>query len=219
MRFTKYVLALSLLAGSLFATGQVAHAASSAVIISQGEKSAQVKDIQLRLRQLGFYNKPINEVYDTYTRNQVVRFQTKYHVRVDGIVGPETRGKLHQVTVTQTELLLLAKAVYSESRGEKFQGKVAVAAVILNRVDTKGFPDTIKGVIYQPGAFTAVSDGQFALTPDQDAYKAVYQAIRGVDQTKGAIYYFNPKTASSSWMKQRAKSKKTVAIGQHVFMK
>jgi N-acetylmuramoyl-L-alanine amidase len=121
--------------------------------------------------------------------------------------------------VTNTEIKLLAKAVHSEARGEKFKGKVAVAAVILNRTEEKGFPRTIKGVIYQPKAFTAVSDGQFHLKPSKEAYRAAREALKGYDPTQGAIYYFNPETATSSWMKKEAKKHDTIRIGRHVFFK
>jgi N-acetylmuramoyl-L-alanine amidase len=127
--------------------------------------------------------------------------------------------KSQSVDATQTEVRLLAKAVHSEARGEKFTGKVAVAAVILNRTETKGFPRTIKGVIYEPKAFTAVSDGQFALTPSKEAYRAAYAALRGSDPTNGAVFYFNPEIATSGWMKKEAKKHDTVKIGRHVFFK
>ncbi|MXQ53812.1 cell wall hydrolase [Shimazuella alba] len=130
--------------------------------------------------------------------------------------------KTHQLKATNAtseEVRLLAKAVHSEARGEKFSGKVAVSAVILNRTETKGFPRTIKGVIYEPKAFTAVSDGQFALKPSKEAYKAAREALRGVDPTKGATFYFNPEIATSGWMFDEAKKHKTVKIGKHVFFK
>jgi N-acetylmuramoyl-L-alanine amidase len=114
---------------------------------------------------------------------------------------------------------LLAKAVHSEARGEPFQGKVAVAAVILNRTEAKGFPRTVRGVIYQPKAFTAVSNGQFSLKPSKSAYQAAREALRGVDPTGGATYYFNPETATSGWMFEEAKKHRTTKIGKHVFLK
>lgn len=230
MRITKVVLALGVLFSAFITTEQATFAASADNIIL-GEKSVQVKDVQLRLKKLGYYKKKVNEVYDLYTRSEVVKFQETNHIRVDGIVGSQTKGKLHLKTVTKkrnnservsaskAEIRLLAKAVYSEARGESFKGQVAVAAVILNRVGVQGFPHTIKGVIYQPRAFTAVSDGQFSLTPDKQAYDAAREALNGVDPTHGAIYYYNPTIASSGWMKQRAVTHKTVRIGHHVFMK
>ncbi|MBA4492758.1 cell wall hydrolase [Paenactinomyces guangxiensis] len=188
--------------------------------VGQKNNSAQVKDVQSRLKQLGLYHKQVTGTYDAYTRDAVIQFQKKRHLKwIDGIVGPETTGTLKKDTYSQQEINLLARAVYSESRGEPFEGQVAVAAVVLNRVDHKDFPNTVKGVIYEPGAFTAVKDGQINLKPNATAYQAVAKAIRGSDPTGGAVYYYNPQTASSRWMKNQAKQKRTLKIGQHVFLK
>jgi len=116
--------------------------------------------------------------------------------------------------ISDEEMELLARAVYSEARGEPFQGQVAIAAVILNRVDNEDFPNTIKGVIFQPWAFTAVHDGQFWLTPDESAYAAVEEALAGNDPTEGAIYYYNPVTATNQWIRSR---EIITTIGKHVF--
>jgi N-acetylmuramoyl-L-alanine amidase len=110
----------------------------------------------------------------------------------------------------------MANAVHGESRGEPFIGQVAVAAVILNRVQSASFPNTVSGVIFQPGAFTAVSDGQIWLTPNETSKKAVLDAINGWDPTSEAIYYFNPATATSGWIWNRPQIKK---IGKHIFCK
>jgi N-acetylmuramoyl-L-alanine amidase len=117
---------------------------------------------------------------------------------------------------SQQDIKLLANAVYGESRGEPFVGQVAVAAVILNRVDSAKFPDTVSGVIFQPGAFTAVSDGQIWLTPNKTAKQAVMDAINGWDPSHGALYYFNPAKASSAWVWSRPQIEK---IGKHIFCK
>lgn len=117
---------------------------------------------------------------------------------------------------TPQEVELLARAVYSEARGEPFMGQVAVAAVILNRVQSPDFPNTIAGVIYQPWAITAVQDGQFWLTPNQAAYTAAEQALQGVDPTMGALYYYNPITATNQWIRSR---QILTGIGNHVFAK
>lgn len=117
---------------------------------------------------------------------------------------------------SQQDIKLLANAVYGESRGEPFIGQVAVAAVILNRVDSPKFPDTVSGVIFQPGAFTAVSDGQIWLTPNEKAKQAVMDAINGWDPSHGALYYFNPAKASSAWIWSRPQIEK---IGKHIFCK
>lgn len=119
-----------------------------------------------------------------------------------------------EVAVTGEEYDLLARAVYSEARGEPFQGQVAIAAVILNRVEHENFPDTINDVIFQPSAFTAVQDGQFWLTPDSTAYAAAEEALAGNDPSGGAVFYYNPATASSQWIRSR---QIITAIGKHVF--
>jgi len=121
-----------------------------------------------------------------------------------------------KIGATTQELDMLARAVYSEARGEPFQGQVAVAAVILNRVAHPDFPNTIAGVIYQPWAITAVSDGQFWLPPNQTAYTAAQQALNGVDPTNGALYYYNPVTATNQWIRSR---QILTQIGNHVFAK
>lgn len=222
-RFKQFLaggIAVGFLFGAAVVPLQQADAAYPLLKVGQKKNAAQVKDVQLRLKQLGLYNKKVTGTYDAYTRDMVVKFQKKYHLKwIDGIVGPETTGALKKATLSQEEIDLLARAVYSESRGEPFKGQVAVAAVVLNRVDSDKFPHSVKGVVYQPGAFTAVSDGQINLKPNDSAYKAVYLAIQGADPTSGALYYYNPETASSKWMKNRAKKMKTVKIGKHVFMK
>lgn len=115
---------------------------------------------------------------------------------------------------SQNDIKLMANAVYGEARGEPYEGQVAVAAVILNRVESPSFPNTVAGVIFEPGAFTAVSDGQIWLTPDDTAKRAVLDAINGWDPTNNAIYYFNPETATSKWIWSRPQIKK---IGRHIF--
>ncbi|WP_409978347.1 spore cortex-lytic enzyme [Anoxybacteroides tepidamans] len=117
---------------------------------------------------------------------------------------------------SQNDIQLMANAVYGEARGEPYIGQVAVAAVILNRLEHPSFPDSIAGVIFQPGAFTAVADGQIWLTPNETAKKAVLDAINGWDPSGGAIYYFNPNTATNGWIWSRPQIKR---IGKHIFSK
>lgn len=112
------------------------------------------------------------------------------------------------------DLLLLARTVHGEARGEPYEGQVAVAAVVLNRVRNPAFPNTVAGVIFQPGAFTAVDDGQIWLTPNETSYKAVHDALNGWDPSSGALYYFNPVTATSKWIWTRPQIKQ---IGKHIF--
>jgi N-acetylmuramoyl-L-alanine amidase len=115
---------------------------------------------------------------------------------------------------SENDIRLLSNAVYGEARGEPYVGQVAVAAVILNRLEDKNFPDTVSGIIFQPGAFTAVADGQIYLTPNKTARKAVMDAINGMDPSDGCTYYFNPVTATSKWIWSRPQVKK---IGKHIF--
>lgn len=219
-QFLARAVAIGLMFGAVAVPPHQADAAYPLLKVGQKNNVAKVKEVQLRLKQLGLYNKKVTGTYDVYTRDMIIKFQKKYRLKwIDGIVGPETTGALKKATLSQEEIDLLARAVYSESRGEPFKGQVAVAAVVLNRVDSDQFPDSVKGVVYQPGAFTAVSDGQINLKPNDSAYKAVYLAIQGADPTNGALYYYNPETASSKWMKNRAKKMKNVKIGKHVFMK
>lgn len=125
-----------------------------------------------------------------------------------------TAGSNRTMTVTNHEMDLLARTVYSEARGEPFQGQVAVAAVVLNRVRHPEFPNTINGVIFEPWAFTAVNDGQFWLTPNETAYAAVREALKGSDPSNGAIFYYNPVTATNQWIRTRPV---ITQIGRHVF--
>lgn len=129
------------------------------------------------------------------------------------VSGSESKG-YEKFYANQEELDLLARAVYSEARGEPYKGQVAVAAVVLNRVDSKDFPDSVQGVIFQPWAFTAVHDGQFWLTPNTTAYNAAKEAIGGNDPTNGCVYYWNPETATSKWIWSRPIQTR---IGRHVF--
>ena len=148
------------------------------------------------------------------TEDAVRRFQKDYGLQSDGIAGKQTWKTLKKVSVSEHELNLLARIIFAESRGEPFKGQVAVGAVVMNRLASSQFPDTLKGIIEQPGAFTAVDDGQYQLKPDSTAYKAAVEAVAGNDPTHGALYYFNPKTATSSWIWTR---EQIVQIGNHIF--
>lgn len=113
---------------------------------------------------------------------------------------------------------MLARAIHAEARGESYTGKVAVGAVILNRIRSPLFPNTLKEVVYQKNAFTCVQDRQILLTPCLDCYKAAFDAILGKDPTNGCLFYYNPKTATSRWMRER-RTIDVVTIGNHVFMR
>lgn len=213
-------------------------------VLVVGVRGDDVYELQGRLSFLGYYHDKIDGRFGWKTYHSVRNFQYQFGLKVDGIAGPKTKLKLWEATknwrpgaadaggqtapnpapsahlsslhqYSQNDINMLARAVYSEARGEPYEGQVAVAAVILNRVRSPLFPDTISGVILQPRAFTAVDDGQFwGLEPDQTAYKAVNDAINGWDPTHKAIYYFNPDTATSAWIWSRPQIKK---IGKHIF--
>lgn len=155
------------------------------------------------------------------------KFQAQYYLNADGVIGEATARKIG-ITLTgassgysgssgdysASDVYLLAKVVYGEARGEPYAGKVAVAAVVLNRVESKNFPNTIAGVVYQPGAFTAVSDGQINLSPDEEAVRAARDAINGWDPSGNALYYYNPAIATSQWIYSR---QVITVIGGHRF--
>ncbi len=182
--------------------------------------TAENRTVQTKLKRWGYYKGSVDGIYGAKTKQAVKDFQRKNGLAVDGIVGPKTAAALGMTlssskpTQSSNDLYLLAKCVYAESRGEPYTGQVAVAAVILNRVKSPSFPNTISGVIYQPYAFTAVSDGQINLSPNSTAYKAAQDALNGWDPTYGCLYYYNPATATSSWIWSR---KTVVTIGKHVF--
>lgn len=189
-----------------------------------GSRGNEVKQIQQKLKNWGYYSGNVDGIYGSQTLSAVKYFQRKNGLTVDGIAGPATLKALginsssnsSGSTSNNSNLNLLSKVVYSEARGEPYKGQVAVAAVVLNRVASSKFPNTVSGVVYQSGAFTAVSDGQINLTPNATARKAAQDAINGWDPTSGCIYYFNPNTATSSWIWSRPQ---VITIGKHIFCK
>lgn len=184
--------------------------------VEAGLSANQVKTVQTKLKNWGYYTGAIDGIYGAKTKAAVKSFQKKNNLVADGIVGSKTAAALGMSLSTQTnsDLYLLAKCIHAEARGEPYSGKVAVGAVILNRVKSSKFPNTISGVIYQPYAFTAVSDGQINLEPDTSSYNAAKDAMNGWDPSYGALYYYNPKTATSSWIWSRTV---LVTIGNHKF--
>lgn len=197
-------------------------------VISQGSRGETVKLIQQKLKRWGYYNGAIDGIYGSATKKAVKYFQSKNGLTADGIVGNKTlaalgislNGSLQTsssgTSYSNTDVTLLARLIYGEARGENFTGQVAVGAVVMNRVKSSSFPNTISGVIYQPYAFTAVADGQINFSPDATAIRAAKQAMNGYDPTYGAIYYYNPAIATSTWIFSR---KTTITIGNHVFAK
>ena len=173
-------------------------------------------EIQTRLKELGYYQGAINGVYDDATVVAIKNFQADNGIYVSGAVGDVTANALgiYMSEQESNDLYLLAKCIHAEARGESYTGQVAVGAVILNRVASPDFPDTIYGVIYQPWAFTAVHDGQINLEPEAASYQAATDALNGWDPSYGSLYYYNPQTASSSWIFSR---QTVVQIGKHIF--
>ena len=175
------------------------------------------KQVQQKLKELGYYNGAVDGIFGSQTVRAIKNFQRDYGLIVDGIVGTRTLKALGLGgggSYSSSDIYLLAKCIHAEARGEPYVGQVAVAAVILNRVKDPNFPNTISGVIYQPWAFTAVNDGQINLEPNQSAYNAATDAMNGWDPTYGCIYYYNPQTATSKWIFSR---QTVITIGKHVF--
>lgn len=181
---------------------------------SRGEEVVQ---IQTKLQQLGYYKGRIDGIFGLETERAVLAFQKAMGLRIDGKAGRETLQALGiQNQIPSADLRLLACAVHAEARGEPYQGQVAVAAVILNRVQSPSFPNSIAGVIYQPGAFSSVSDGQINLEPSTMSTHAAQDALHGVDPTYGSIYFYNPAKTSNRWIQSRPV---IVQIGDHLFAK
>ncbi len=199
-------------------------------VLKQGATGGEVKELQRRLKMWGYYSGSVDGIYGPATVEAVKYFQRKNGLTPDGIAGRATyvalgmndsvkvldgnKGQSGNSSYTNSDLYLLAKCIYAEARGESYTGQVAVGAVVLNRVASSQFPNTVSGVIYQRHAFTAVSDGQINLTPDQTAMNAAQDAMNGWDPTYGCLYYYNPAVATSSWIFSR---KTVTTIGKHIF--
>ena len=190
-----------------------------------GSRGSEVTQIQTKLKRWGYYKGNVDGIYGSQTLAAVKLFQKKNGLVVDGIAGTKTLNAMgiynsssggSTSSSNSTNLNLLSRLIYGEARGEPYSGQVAVAAVVLNRVRSSSFPKTVSGVIYQSGAFDVVSDGQINLTPDSTAKKAAQDAINGWDPSYGALYYFNPSTATNKWIWSRPM---TVTIGKHRFCK
>ena len=224
---TVFIIVLSILFISSIIIGiSIYQKESTAETLSKyGSRGSEVTQIQTKLKRWGYYSGNIDGIYGTQTVNAVKYFQRKNGLTVDGIAGPATLRAMGIMTSSgssssssgyNSNLNLLAKVIYSEARGEPYTGQVAVGAVCLNRVKSSSFPNTLSGVVYQTGAFDAVSDGQINLTPNSTARKAAQDALNGWDPSYGAIYYFNPSTATNKWIWSRPV---TVTIGNHRFCK
>ncbi len=206
--------------------------ALTAAVLRQGSKGNEVKEVQQRLKRWGYYNGSVDGVFGAGTRAAVVAFQKKNGLTADGVVGKSTYKALGMTSsyealvggsgnqsggvngFSSSDIYLLARTIYAEGRGEPYTGQVAIGAVILNRIRSDDFPNTVSGVVYQKHAFTAVSDGQINLTPNDTAMRAAKDAVNGWDPTGGALYYYNPAIATSAWIFDR---QTVTVIGKHVF--
>lgn len=192
---------------------------ASAVTYQRGSSGSTVKQIQTKLKNWGYYSGSVDGVYGSATEQAVKSFQKKNGLTVDGKVGPQTQKALGISGGSASEtgsgdVALLARLISAEARGEPYNGQVAVGAVVLNRMKHPSFPNTMSGVIYQPGAFSCMGDGQFNQPVADSCYRAARDALNGWDPSGGAIYYFNPATATSKWIWSRPT---IVVIGKHRF--
>ena len=198
---------------------------AQASVLKQGSRGDSVKTVQQKLIRWGYLKGSADGIFGAKTKAAVVAFQKKNGLTADGIIGTRTAQALgislsgttsssSSSSASSTDLNLLARVVYGEARGEPYTGQVAVAAVVLNRVRSSSFPNSVAGVVYQSGAFDCVSDGQINLTPNQSAYNAAKDALNGWDPTYGCLFYYNPRTATSKWMLSRTVK---LSIGNHAF--
>ncbi|WP_283609800.1 spore cortex-lytic enzyme [Faecalispora anaeroviscerum] len=202
-------------------------AASVETLSRVGSRGDEVKQIQTKLKSWGYYSGSADGIFGEQTKQAVIKFQKKNNLTADGIAGPQTLKAMGissssssgdsgggQGQYSSSDIDLLARVVSAESRGEPYAGQVAVAAVILNRITHPSFPNTLAGVIYQPGAFSCLNDGGINAPVADSAYKAARDAINGTDPSGGAIYYYNPEKSTSKWIFSR---KVITTIGKHRF--
>lgn len=201
---------------------------TEAAALKKGSSGDEVITLQKKLKQWGYYTGSVDGIFGSQTEAAVKYFQSKNGLTADGVVGAQTASALgmslsgsasedsssSDSSSSTQSVRLLAACIYGEARGEPYKGQVAVGAVILNRVKSSKFPNSIAGVIYQPGAFDAVSDGQINLTPDDTALRAAKDAMNGYDPTSGCLYYYNPVNTTNKWMLAKPIA---LQIGEHVF--
>lgn len=217
-RTTAFLLAMAI------ALGLCLSPALADIVLEVGSSGANVTKVQNRLIQYGYMTGSADGKYGEKTRDAVILFQKRNGLTVDGRVGKATAAALgvtltsstssSSSTIDSADQKLLAKLVYAEARGESYKGQVAVAAVVLNRVSSSSFPNTISGVIYQTGAFSCVSNGSINNTPNDTAVRAALDAMNGWDPTNGCLYYYNPGKTSDSWIRTRTV---VTVIGNHYF--
>ena len=194
---------------------------ADAALYKVGSNGATVREIQTRLKSWGYYTGSVDGIYGSRTEAAVRYFQRTNGLAADGLAGDKTLAALgiyekqqSKASASDGDVYLLARLISAEARGEPYVGQVAVGAVVLNRIDHPSFPNSLYGVIYQSGAFSCLYDGQFDQPVSDSAYRAAREALSGSDPTGGAIYYFNPATATSAWIWSRPL---LVVIGKHRF--
>lgn len=208
-----------LLAFTFLPVGPAESISAIPTLSKMGSRGTEVKANQEKLKERGLYKGSVDGIFGSATQTAVKKFQKQQGLTQDGIAGPATLKRLG-ITIgsipsaTQTNINLLARIISAESRGESYTGQVAVGAVVLNRIEHPSFPDTLSGVIYQNGAFTAIVDGQFNQPIADSAYSAARDALNGWDPSGGAIYYYNPDKTSNKWIRSRPVIKR---IGKHLF--
>ena len=219
LRVLSLCVALFLLVGLLIYSTQLE---VTSVLSKSGSQGNEVRQIQTVLKNWGYYSGTVDGIFGVKTKNAVVAFQKKNGLTADGVAGPATLkamgisagGSQDSTGTSGSDINLLANIISAEARGEPFEGQVAVGACVLNRVEHPSFPDTLYGVVYQPGAFTAITDGQIHEAISESARKAAREALNGSDPSGGAIYYFNPDKTSNKWIRTRPVIKR---IGTHLF--
>ena len=201
------------------------------VLSKMGSRGSEVRTIQTKLKNWGYFFDKVDGIYGEKTRDAVIWFQKKNGLTADGIAGPATLKAMGIYSssssgssgsgsgsgggkYSQSDYNLLARLISAEARGESYTGQVAVGAVVLNRVEHPSFPNTISGVVYQKGAFSCLDDGQFNQPVAESCYRAAQDALNGWDPSGGAIYYYNPVTATNKWIRSRPV---IVKIGKHLF--
>ena len=214
----KLILAIALIFAVNILIIAIAQSADAA-LYKRGSTGATVTEIQKRLKSWGYYTGAVDGIYGSRTESAVKYFQRTNGLAVDGQAGNKTLAAMGIYESTSSsasdgDVYLLARLISAEARGEPYVGQVAVGAVVMNRIDHPSFPNSLSGVIYQRGAFSCLDDGQFNQPVSDSAYRAAREALNGSDPTGGAIYYFNPATATSSWIWSRPL---LLVIGSHRF--
>lgn len=204
MKLIKYIIVSMMF---VFLAGFNQIETKAAQLLKEGSLGSEVSYVQGLMNKLGYFQDETTGFYGPLTVQAVKEFQRDFGLQMDGIIGMETANMIYNVN-------MMAHVVNGEARGESYEGQVAVAAVLLNRVESSEFPETINNVIFQRNAFTAINDGQYQLQPSKTSYRAVKDAFLGWDPSNGAVYYYNPNLVTDQWIFTRTVIKQ---IGSHRF--